>query len=784
MLRRGVERHQAGRLEEAAALYDAVLAAAPHHADALYLRAVVYHQIGEDGRAEPLLSQAIALGAPKATHLYQRGLVRERLGRRREARSDLESALSVQPGFGEALAALGRVCLALEDYAAAREALAAAAGALPGDEAVWSNLAAAALALEEYDLAREACRKSLRINPASREARFHQAVLLAARERPREALAAYEELVRDDPSFVAAWINLGNLHLRLGDADAARRVFEAAVAKRPDHADLRFALAVTLHESGKLEDARREYEGALAADPEHSKAAENLASLSRSLGAIDDAIRWGRRAAALNPVSELAAVNLGNAFAELGDLSAAKDWYRRAAALRPDDWLARLRVARVCPAVYESQEEIVAWRREFEGRLDEFADGPRPLDPASLATSGCEPPFFMQFHGLDERPIREKYAQLFTHEFSPADPPRSPGGRPKVGVVVTDGNEPLFVRSMMGVLDRLDPEAFRLVVVCSRRGRAAVARSLSRDDVEFVELPGRFDLAVEAVRAARLDLAYFWEIATDSMNYFLPFARVAPVQCTSWGIQVTSGVPAVEAYVSSRLLEPPEGERHYTERLILTRSLPSYQRRRTRPAGPLDRAEFGLSADANVYACVQNIGKFHPDFDAALAGILARDASGRIVLAESRQPAANGKLRARFERVLGKDAGRIRFLPPMDVETYHRLLCVSDVMLDPFPFGGVNTTYDGLSFGLPVATLPGKFQRGRYAYGCYMQMGLEGLAATSLEDYVERAVRWGRDAEERREVQRRIVDRGEQIFERPECAAELGIAFLALLEGG
>ena len=30
------------------------------------------------------------------------------------------------------------------------------------------------------------------------------------------------------------------------------------------------------------------------------------------------------------------------------------------------------------------------------------------------------------------------------------------------------------------------------------------------------------------------------------MNYFLPFARLAPVQCTGWGSTITSGVPAVD----------------------------------------------------------------------------------------------------------------------------------------------------------------------------------------------------------------------------------------------
>ena len=40
-------------------------------------------------------------------------------------------------------------------------------------------------------------------------------------------------------------------------------------------------------------------------------------------------------------------------------------------------------------------------------------------------------------------------------------------------------------------------------------------------------------------------LIYFWEVGTDTTNYFLPFCRLAPVQCTGWGWPETSAAPAV-----------------------------------------------------------------------------------------------------------------------------------------------------------------------------------------------------------------------------------------------
>jgi hypothetical protein len=36
------------------------------------------------------------------------------------------------------------------------------------------------------------------------------------------------------------------------------------------------------------------------------------------------------------------------------------------------------------------------------------------------------------------------------------------------------------------------------------------------------------------VRETACDLIYYWKVGTDALNYFLPFGRLAPVQCTGW----------------------------------------------------------------------------------------------------------------------------------------------------------------------------------------------------------------------------------------------------------
>ena len=135
----------------------------------------------------------------------------------------------------------------------------------------------------------------------------------------------------------------------------------------------------------------------------------------------------------------------------------------------------------------------------------------------------------------------------------------------------------------------------------------------------------------------------------------------------------------------------------------------------------------------------------------------------------------------RFAATMPDVADRVRFVPFQQHADYLCLIAAADVLLDPVHFGGVNTTYDGLSLHKPIVTLPSRFQRGRYTLGCYKKMGIFDCVANDPQEYIDIAVRLGTDLAFRAEIEKRIQLTSPALFEDLEAVREHERIFRALV---
>jgi CRISPR-associated protein Csy1 len=182
------------------------------------------------------------------------------------------------------------------------------------------------------------------------------------------------------------------------------------------------------------------------------------------------------------------------------------------------------------------------------------------------------------------------------------------------------------------------------------------------------------------------------------------------------------------------------------------------------------RAALGLPDDAILYLFPQSLFKVHPDNDALLVEILAREPRAAVVMFQSRfEPITRLFIERLSRRFAGRGlptAGRIKLLPNVSHADYLRVNLACDVMLDSLYWSGGNTSLDAIACGLPVVTQPGAYMRGRQSAGMLTLMGLEELVVHTDEAYVDLALRLGQDTDYRTRVRASLAERRHRLFEQ------------------
>ena len=226
------------------------------------------------------------------------------------------------------------------------------------------------------------------------------------------------------------------------------------------------------------------------------------------------------------------------------------------------------------------------------------------------------------------------------------------------------------------------------------------------------------------------------------------------------GHPTTSGLPTVDYFFSSELMEPQNAQSYYTEELVCLPGVGVCYSQPTIPTALFHktRADFGVREDAIVYPSCQSLFNYLPQHDDIYPAIAKLVPSAQFVFI-----AMNDAVRKDFEQRLGRAfaaaamsiGDHVVFVPPFDQLSYWNLNALSDIYLDTLEWSGCNSTIEAIACKLPVVTLPGKFMRGRHSFAILTQLGVTDAIASSKSDYVEIAAKLAFDPERRRHLVQR-----------------------------
>ena len=726
-----------------------------------------------------------------------------------EALESLAGERDAQFAAREQLRLQARQSAAQGNLEEARQLLERLAREAPSDASAWCDLAAHDLGRGNTNEARASVLHALRLTPHS--ARPHllygairaalpqagDAEYLAATAAQGDSLAGALDLARHEVhgDDALCCVNFSNLHAASGDLVSARAACECATSLNPRHPLAWSNLACLQEFRGEPVERARGFaahcerrfaaaipllETALATAAADAELYLALADCYRRTGDPGRAAEICRAGIGVCGDREPLHAELAANLARAGDTRRGADSAASSLQRIPASLLLKFRSRLSLPPVYRDLQEVHQARCDFAAGLDSITAGLR-LDSSqaiSQALFALEnwTNFYLPYQVENDCALLAQYGRMATSIMHAAFPqwsaPRAArrgGDRVRVGFVSHYFRTHSVANTTVGWLQGHDRKLLQVFTYNLGPVHDAMSAEFERHSDRYLHLPfASLESIARRMYEDHLDVLIYPDVGMAPRSTMLAALRLAPVQCASWGHPVTTGLPAVDYFLSGDRMEPACAAQHYCERLLRLPNLGVAYPWPGRVSRPRPRADFGLPDDALIYLSCQSLPKYHPRFDHVYPAIATEQPSARFVFLADDQPAVTemfrGRLAGEFARA-GLDAERhCIFLPQQHYLSYLSLIGAADVFLDTPGWSGANTAFEAVAMGTPLATMRGDFMRGCHCSAILEMAGMPECIAGSADEFVSLAVRLGRDRDWRRHLRATLLARKDPVF--------------------
>jgi predicted O-linked N-acetylglucosamine transferase (SPINDLY family) len=533
-----------------------------------------------------------------------------------------------------------------------------------------------------------------------------------------------------EPGWPEPSLTLAEVHLHHERFDAAVEALRAALACEPNrpetHQRLLFALgssgradeaveywqllrgldgridpatnpAAALHAQGRLAEADDLLESLVRDAPGDANLHVLLGITRQARGLIDAAILAFGDAVRADGEFARAQGKLAFALDSRGDVEASLPHYARAAALAPGSAQAwsDLLAARIYLGPHSVAETAAAYRA-YEERFGAPLHNPAPFR-------------------LDVAPERKL----------------------RVAYVSNDLSEHVVSYFLEPVLEHHDRSRFEVWCYDRTRHRDSTSLRLEARADAWHRVPDMdFESLAARVRADAIDILVDLKGHFDDNSLPLFARKPAPVQLTWLGYPDTTGLHAMDAWITDRHIAADLSGQYASERILPLDGF--FMGFRPRPDAPDPGPLPVQSRGAVTFGCFNAYSKVSPAMRVALAQILGRVPDARLLMSAVPRGEARRRLLAEFGNA-GIDPARIEIRGRGDHAEFlawHREI---DLALDSFPYNGTTTTLHALWMGVPFVTLAGSTHVARVGASILANVGLEDWIARSGADYVRLA---------------------------------------------
>jgi predicted O-linked N-acetylglucosamine transferase (SPINDLY family) len=504
-------------------------------------------------------------------------------------------------------------------------------------------------------------------------------------------------MTKHNPLSEAVSLNRAGLKCAAkGNFSRAKLYFEEAVGLDNGFIEAYTNLGNAQNALGDFNAAIMSYKEALRRNPNFFEAYYNMGNCLRGTNNFDEAIACYKAALRVKPFSAEAMTNLGEALQTIGNFTEAENLYRKIIGLSDKKNALAYSNLLLCmnynPVYSPGQlfDEHVRFGKTFYSpQAEKKHHGIKSKSLTKIRIGYVSPDFCMHPASRFIEPV------LRFHDKDAFD---------------------IFCYSDVVRPDEISEKARRLCASWQDISHASddeVARLITGDDIDIL-----VDLSGHTAR-----------------NRLLVFAKKpARVQASYLGYPNTTGLSAIDYYLSDNVVDPAGHDRYYAEKLFrLDNCFCAFMPYdNSPPVNDLPAQKAGHITFGSLHALTRLNARVIDLWSALLRTL----ASSRLcIVRNTLVGSVRERLYAEFE-TRGISRGRIDMrntLPPGGhLALYHDI----DISLDTFPWSGHTTACESLWMGVPVVTLCGDRHAGRMVSSVLAAAGLTDCIAHAPDEYL------------------------------------------------
>ena len=348
----------------------------------------------------------------------------------------------------------------------------------------------------------------------------------------------------------------------------------------------------------------------------------------------------------------------------------------------------------------------------------------------------------------------------------------------KIGFISTHFKLHSVCRDRSGIILNLSKDYFDInILYFNKYENDVYFNNLWNSDNTNILLEGSLDNYINIINNLNLDILIYCDLGMAEKTYLLAHCRLSKIQITTWGHSETSGIDTIDYYISSSLYENEKSQNHYSEKLILHKSLCTYyydelyNQYYEKRIKNLDNFDYILYSQYLHKLSEHDFNLFIDLFDNIKdIKLIFIDGCNQTFHKDN----LNNKLSNYKDRFLIKKS--------QTLSNFYSLIKNSLFLIDSYPHGGCNTSLECFYFNKIVLTKPSEYLRGRFTLGFYKKMDILDFIMEDNNDFIEMSKELISNKEKRINYEKKISEKNHLLFKDKESVLEWQNTLLLLSE--